>query len=387
MRYLVASLLLTRAAVAQQNACPIPRTSWPTGDWNVAVVDGGAPTAAIAALETDFFTLRMPDSDREGLRTDALAIVKGEAIIYERYARGYGVTTPHISWSVAKSVSSTLIGIAVGAGKLSLDDSICQVLTEYVGKAVCNIKVRNIITFSTGLGWQEGYESDPYNTSSVISMFFGEGAKDNLKFILGHKQIAAPGAAWLYSTGDAELAATVAKRALDAAYGAHSFWTVLFNRIGMTSAVVEQDPKGAPQGGSNVFATPRDYLKFGYLYLNRGCWNGSYILSPQWIADASKSSDAYVGYAADSETTPSGYMWWLNQPTPERKDSSGTVVRSAKPKPWADAPDDTIVAIGHWGQYVIVIPSRDVVIVRTGDDRKADLDINLLTTRALAVAQ
>ncbi len=360
------------------------RSSWPTQDWTSSPVNVTAKAAEIRALEQEFFTLTGKDRERIGLRTDALLIVKKGVIVYEKYARGYTASNPHISWSVAKSISSTLVGIASGAGALQLDDSICKYLTEYASKTeVCKIRVRDAITFGTGLKWQEGYEDGPRNTSSVISMLLGEGYRNQLKFLLGHAIAAAPGAQWLYSTGDAELAAALAKRALEPAYGANAFFTVLFNRIGMWSAVLEQDATGTPQGGSNFYATPRDYAKFGYLFLNGGCWEGQWIVPPGWVEVATTPSENYVANADDAQDVPSGYMWWLNKPTSAR----ATPVRSAKDKPWKDAPDDAYTAIGHWGQYVVVVPSKDMVIVRTGDDRNANVNINTLITLSDAVAQ
>ena len=85
----------------------------------------------------------------------------------------------------------------------------------------------------------------------------------------------------------------------------------------------------------------------------------------------------FVEFASVSEKTPSGYSWWLNKPHPKQM----------KPKPWADAPDDTFVALGHWGQRIIVVPSEDLVIARTGDDREGGIDVNELTKLCLAVTR
>ena len=374
-------------AQATPNPCATAakRSYWPTQDWNVGAALPVTKAGAVADLESAFFTLTGKDEERKGLRTDGLLIIKGGEIIYEKYARGYDKTNPHISFSVAKSISSALIGIAEGAGALKLDDSICVHLPEYANNTeVCKIKVRNVVTFSTGLAWQEGYENSPYNESSVISMLFGVGHKDQLKFILETPFAGEPGKRWSYSTGDAQLASAVAKRALEKKIGAGAFWSTLFTRIGMSTAILEEDLKGTPQGGSNFFATPRDYAKFGYLFLNNGCWGANpsqdIVVSPAWVAQSTTISDEYEKYAKDTEDIPSGYMWWLNKPT-----SAIAGTRTAKPKPWPNAPDDTYVAIGHWGQYIVVIPSKDVVIVRTGDDRNASVSIDQLVKLSLAV--
>ena len=213
--------------------------------------------------------------------------------------------------------------------------------------------------------------------SSPIAMLFGAGHRDQLGFILSHKLVAEPGKRWNYSTGDAELVSAVAKRALQKAHGRDAFWTLMFDKIGMTNATFEEDEKGTPQGGSMVFATLRDFAKFGFLFLNDGCWAGERILPEGWVKDSTTVSDVFNASAPDSETTPSGYSWWLNQPSAARN----------KPRPWADTPDDTYAALGHWGQRIIVVPSEDTLVVRIGDDREGSIDVNELTKFALGVSR
>jgi CubicO group peptidase (beta-lactamase class C family) len=374
MRALLALAALASSAAFAQSSCPT-RPSWPTTEWPQNLVDNTAKAAAIKDLEDYAFTLVGADKERKGYRTNALLIIKNGAIVYERYARGYDETRRHISWSVAKSVTSALVGVAQGEGLLSLDDSICETVTEYAGSDKCAITVRDAITFGTGLDWQEEYENSTYQVSSVLAMLFGEGHRDQLKHILDHRFAAEPGKTWRYSTGDAELASVIAKRALARAHGQDGFWKVLFDPIGMTSAVVEEDLHGTPLGGSMVFATPRDFAKFGFLFLNDGCWNGQRILPEGWVPASTRPSDVFKGFASVTEDTPSGYSWWLNTTVPPRM------------KPWPDAPDDAYAALGHWGQRVIVVPSADVVIVRTGDDRAGSLPSNELIKFSLAVAR
>jgi CubicO group peptidase (beta-lactamase class C family) len=368
-------LLGVLATTALAQTCPT-RASWPTDEWPTALV-GAEKRAEVKALEEYAFTLVGEDSERQGLRTDGLLIIKAGRVVYERYGRGFDETKRHISWSVAKSISSALVGIAVKEGALGLSDSICTHLTEFAGTPQCAITVKDAITFATGLGWQEEYENSTYQVSSVLAMLFGVGHRDQLRHILTHALLGEPGHRWSYSTGDSELAATLAKRALGVKYGPDAFWKVLFEPIGMKRVVVEEDVRGTPMGGSSVFATPREFAKFGFLFLNDGCWNGQRLLPVGWVITSTTPSDAFVETAPSDEVTPSGYSWWLNRATPSQN----------KPAPWADTPNDAYAAIGHWGQYIIVVPSSDVVVVRTGDDRRRGVSVNQLTKLALAVAQ
>lgn len=368
------ALLLPALAMAQN--CPT-RASWPTADWPKAPVDPVAKAAQIKELEDFAFTLVGKDSERKGFRTEGLLIIKNGAIVYERYAHGFDETKRHISWSVAKSFSSALVGVAVQQGALKLEDTICTSLPEYQGTDKCAITVKDAITFATALGWQEEYENASYQVSSVISMLFGSGHRDQLKHILTHKLVAEPGKRWSYSTGDAELASAVAKRALAKRNGEDGFYKLMLDKIGMGGAVFEEDGKGTPLGGSMVFATVRDYAKFGFLFLNDGCWGGERLLPEGWVKDSTTASDVFNNSAPDDETTPSGYAWWLNQPSLPRN----------KPRPWPDTPDDTYAALGHWGQRIIVVPSEDIIVVRVGDDRDGSIDVNDLMKFSLAVAR
>lgn len=374
-RALMALSLVVSAVAYAQAPCPT-RASWPTQDWPSAPVTG--KDAQLAALEKYAFTLTGKDSEREGLRTESVLIIKGGTIIYEKYGHGYARENRHISWSVAKSYSSALIGVAVKEGLVDLDASICQYLTEFKGRNVCAIRVIDTITFAPAMRWQEGYEHEPYQTSSVISMLFGEGHRNQLEFILGHDMIGEPGKHWRYSTGTSEVAAAIAQRALQGRHGRDAFWKLLFDPIGSGDAVFEYDAMGTPLGGSMVFATSRDFAKFGYLFLNDGCWAGERILPEGWVRDSTTPSEPFVNYAPEDEDTPSGYSWWLNAARPPP---------FPRERPWADVPDDAFAANGHWGQYIIVIPSLDLVVVRTGDDRNEHVDLNTFIKLAMEVAQ
>jgi CubicO group peptidase (beta-lactamase class C family) len=348
-----------------------PGYSWPSRTKEVSE----AKKAEITALEDYAFTLTGKDEERKGIRTDSVVIIKGGQIIYEKYARGWDELKPHISWSVAKSVTSALTGVAVQRGLLKIDESVCQVLEGQTEK-VCKITPHHLLEFGSGIDWQEEYEDQTYQVSSVISMLFGEGHRDMLSFILGHRTYAEPGVKWRYSTAESTVLAAVAKGALQPQLGKDWAWRGLFDLLGMRGVFLEEDAKGTPLGGSHVFATSRDYARFGYLYLQDGCWNGTRVLPEDWVTRSTQPSAPFVSSAGENEKTPNGWMWWLNK-----------AAGPAKEKPWPDAPDDAYSAIGHWGQYVVVVPSADVVIVRTGDDRSSGISLAKLIPLALEVAK
>jgi CubicO group peptidase (beta-lactamase class C family) len=367
--------MLTLALLSVLGQCP-GRASWPTQEWpdkTAAVAQSRA--AQVQALTDYAFTLVGADADRDGIRTDGLLVIKSGEIVYEKYGRGYSASNRHISWSVAKSITSALVGVAVNDGKLTIADSLCKYVSAR--DELCPITVRHMLEMGSGMHWQEEYENENYQSSSVISMQFGIGHRDMVSFVLNHKKEREPGTKFLYSTGEAHVLGEVVRQAMEPTYGKDWIWTELFNRIGMNSAVFQVDPKGTPLGGSYVFATPRDFARFAYLYLNDGCWEGNRLLPTGWVANSTKVAQTYMTGPPGTNDEPYGWMWWLNQ-----------VPIGFTALPWPDVPADTYAAEGHWGQYIFIVPSKDVVIVRTADDRdEASTDLNQLIKLSLEVAQ
>jgi CubicO group peptidase (beta-lactamase class C family) len=383
-----ASLLVALAANAQMCRA---RASWPTQAWPEALLKADMKVAEVKALEDFAFTLEGKPEERLGYRTNGLVVIKNGAIVYEKYARGWDASKRHLSWSVAKSISSTLVGVAVQQGLMDVNDSVCKHLTEYAGDpVVCAITVKHFLEFGSGLQWQEEYEDRSYQVSSVIAMLFGTGRRDQVRHVLTHRKLHEPGSMFAYSTGDAHVVSTLAKRALTGKHGANAFWSQLFDTVGMPSTVFEEDITGNPLGGSFVYATPRDFAKVGFLMLNDGCWADQRLVPVGWVQKATAVSDTFRAARGDCsgtrapadtfqlpcEDTPNGYMWWLNRPP-----------AAGIEKPWKDAPDDTYAALGHWGQRIIVIPSEDLVIVRVGDDRQGSIPVNELVKFVLPLVR
>jgi CubicO group peptidase (beta-lactamase class C family) len=379
------ALVVLCASVALAQTCPV-RGEWPTDGWPVRLVDPTKKAEALAALEKAVFTLEGTPEERKGFRTNALVVIHKGALVYEKYARGFDASKRQLSWSVAKSYSSTLVGLAAHQGLLSPDASVCTVLTDYAGTPVCDSTIEHFLTFSSGLQWQEEYENRGYQISSVISMLFGVGRRDQVKHVLTHRRLYAPGTQFNYSTGDAHVVAAIAKKALAGKHGPDAFWSQFFDVLGMSSTVFEEDASGNPLGGSFVYATPRDSAKFGWFLLNDGCWAGNRMLPEGWVRKATTISDAWKsnrgdcsgqkvgadGYQLPCRNIPNGRMFWLNQPPAD-----------GEPAPWPNAPADAYAAQGHWGQRIIVVPSKELVIVRFGDDRQAAMSSDLLVQNVL----
>lgn len=374
-RLLICTACLLAASEAAA-ACP-QDVVWPDPDWAEAPVLAGP---AALAFDEYLLTLVGADDERLGIRTDGVVIVHRGRIIHERYARGYGRDNRHLAWSVSKSFLNAMVGVGVLRGDLALDDSICD---HYVAAddEVCEISVDDLLGWGSGLDWNEGYESEPYYLSSVIAMLYGVGVGDMAAFTAAQGLAVPPGTRYSYSSGDSTLLAAVLAGALGPSLADSFPWDFVFDPIGMDSAVFERDRAGTFVGSSYVYATPRDLARFGYLFLRDGCWAGERLLPEGWVALSTEPNPSFLAgdndeWAASRDAVP-GRHWWLGLPLPDRMHESV----------WPSAPPDTFAAEGHWGQSIHIIPSADLVIVRTADDRDTTaVDDDRFLALALALA-
>ena len=278
-----------------------------------------------------------PDPERMR-RTRAVVVVKDGRIVAERYASGFGPDTPLPGWSMAKSVTGTLAGVLTRQGKL--DVAAPAPVAEWRGDGRAAITMGDLLRMSSGLAFTEDYWT-PF--SDVNVMLF---ASPDAGALAAAKPLdAVPGTRWAYASGTTNIVA----RAMRSAFPSHADYLAfprraLFDRIGMASAVLEPDASGTFVGSSFLFATARDWARLGILYAQDGVWAGERILPEGWVKySATPAPAAPVGQY--------GAQWWLK-------------LDGAAPE--ATLPADAFHASGHGGQFVTVIPSRQVVIVRMG---------------------
>ncbi|MFO7964116.1 MAG: serine hydrolase [Desulfobacterales bacterium] len=321
---------------------------WPEGK---AVSDHMSLSKKLAsALDMAF------DENSEALRrTRAVVIVYNGRIVAERYAPGITKDTPLLGWSMTKSVTNALVGILVKENKLDLAQTDLMPQWRKEGDPRSNITLDQLLRMSSGLAFLEAYE-EPI-TSDVNKMLFTASSASD--FAAEKPLEAEPGSKWYYSSGTTNIIARIAR---DAAQMSQTEWfrfpkEALFDKIGMKSAVLEPDPSGNFVGSSYMYATARDWARFGLLYLNDGVWSGERILPEGWVAySTTPTPHTEPGQAY-------GAQFWLNHPNPQRRISF--------------LPDDAFMALGHECQAVVIIPSRNAVVVRLGLYRGPDFEAPL----------
>ncbi|MBL8596660.1 MAG: serine hydrolase [Devosia sp.] len=266
----------------------------------------------------------------------AVVVVKGGEIIAEAYGEGFTADTPLLGWSMSKTVNAALIGRLSAAGLIGLDDAALR--PEWTD-ARRDITLRDLLGMESGLAFNEDYG----DVSDVNRMLFLE--PDMARFAAAQPQAEAAGAQFTYSSGTATLLARIwmdriGDRATALAYPRGA----LFDPLGMTSAELEADASGTLVGSSYMYATARDWARFGLFLLQDGVWDGTRLLPPGWVA-AMNASNGLPGNYSQMQS-------WLQGPNDE--DAAEGV------------PEDAFWLIGHDGQTVAIVPSEELVVVRLG---------------------
>ncbi|MBW2289674.1 MAG: serine hydrolase [Deltaproteobacteria bacterium] len=277
-----------------------------------------------------------------------MVVVHGGKLVAEAYreAEGYGPQSRFVSWSEAKSVTQALTGIAVRKNLLELHAP--APVTQWQGRddPRAAITLDQLLRMSSGLEWEEG--AGGLDDSSV--MLFGSGRRDMAAFAADKPASHTPGEHWAYATGTTMIVSGLVRDAVGGSEDAYRAFIAgeLLEPLGMTSAVAEFDPAGTFIGGTSFYASTRDYARFGLLYLRDGVWNGKRILPEGW-SDYSRSVTPHSDgkYAVH---------FWLG-PVGEAKALAAQGLA---------LPDDMYQARGMGGQFIAIIPSRDVVIAYNG---------------------
>ena len=273
-------------------------------------------------------------------RTRAIVVLQDGVVVGEGYAPGITSATPLNGWSMTKSVTGALIGTLVGEGRLALADRKLLAQWRAPGDPRGEIALEDLLRMRSGLRFSEVY-ADPL--SDVTRMLFD--GHDAAGFAASRPLEAPPGSAWKYSSGTTNILSLIARRAVGEAD--YPSWPrrALFDPLGMSSAVLKPDASGTFVGSSFLFATARDWARFGLLYAN----GGRGALPEGWAAfGASPTPQAPDGKY--------GAHWWLKLSS-ELGGATGAA---------AALPRDAFHALGHEGQCLTVIPSRRLVVVRLG---------------------
>ncbi len=313
--------------------------AWPTRSW---------PTAGLAA-DVDLGPLMDEAFDQGGPlhETYAVVLVHRGRLVFERYGgrlprlegpgRRVTESTPLLSWSMAKSMLHAVVGMLVADGRLSLDGPAPVPEWQGAGDPRREITLDHLLGMRDGLAFNEDYVDA--EASDVIRMLFGDGRADMAHFAADRPLAAAPGTRFNYSSGTSNVISGIVARQVGSGRDYRQFLADrLFGPLGMRSARARLDDAGTWVASSYVYATARDYARFGLLYLRDGAWEGGRLLAPGWVDHGRRprSVDPADGLLH-------GAHWWTG-----------------------GGGHGTFWAAGHDGQSIDVCPGLDLVLVRLG---------------------
>lgn len=278
----------------------------------------------------------------------AMLVIKDGKIAFETYQRGNTEKTRWMSMSVAKSISSTLAGIAIKDGLIKgLDAQVVDYVPELKGSAYDGVSVRDVLMMSSGVKWNETYTDPNSDRRALLKAQISQKPRSAVELMAKLPRAAEPGTLNTYSTGETQILGEIVRGAVKkplAEYLSEKIWAP----FGMeTDASWWLDsPDGVEIGGSGISATLRDYGRFGLFFMNNGVIDGKSILPEGWVKEATTPKTLKGGKKLDY-----GYMWWTAWTEPSIKDGAFS-------------------AIGIQGQNIYIDPVEKVVIVTFGAQPK-----------------
>jgi CubicO group peptidase (beta-lactamase class C family) len=314
--------------------------------------DGGAPggrdgtddawPAGTAVASTPALNRLLADDTLAGPGIRAIVVVDHGRIVAERYGAGFSATTPLLGWSMAKSVVAGLVGVLVKEGRLALDRPAGWSAADGGGRE--RIRIADLLAMSSGLRFNEAYGV----VSDVTRMLYLQ--PDTAGFARGQPLLHPPGEFWSYSSGTANILSRIVQDAagrLGAAVAAEK----LFKPLGMTTAIIETDEYGTLVGSSYMYATARDWARYGLFLQQGGVWQSQEILPRGYVAMMASPVVASGGEYGHGLV----WLWGSDGLTPGKDPDAAFGI-----------PVDTFWMEGHDGQSIAIIPSRQLVVVRLG---------------------
>ena len=299
--------------------------------------------------------------------TQAVVVVHRDRIIAERYAAGIGVDTPLPGWSATKSVTNALLGVLVRQGRLDMNAPAPIPAWSDPRDPRHAITPDQLLRMTSGLdAGQSLHDVSAFDPSAQMLFVEHDMAAFAARAPLAH----APGTHWNYTDPNTLLLSRIVRDLAGGDAGSTLAFVhrELFDKLGMRHATLEFDAAGTPIGSSHVWAPARDWARLGLLYLNDGVVGGERLLPPGWVDYSARQTPGaeYVGYAAG---------FWTN-----RGSGYGASYRIA-----AGMPADAFMARGSYGQYVVIVPSQQLVVVRLGPawTTRDDMDAVARLTREL----
>lgn len=332
--------------------------AWPSGNLvNDSAVVPGVDYNAVAEAVTEAFNDVDPEKP---VFTHAVVVVYDGKIVAERYAKGFDHSSRLMGWSMTKSITNALMGILVKDGKLKIDAP--APVAEWQNDERKSITINNLMQASSGLAWSESY----FLPSSEFHRMFIH-SDDKAAYAASLPLEKEPGTSFEYSSGTTNILSRMIRQTVSDENYYRFPYERLFYKIGMNHAIMEPDASGTFVASSYCFASARDWARFGMLFLNDGVWNGERILPEGWINYSTTPAPA-------APKREYGAQVWLNLGDPN--DSSKVE--------YPGLPSEAIIFDGFERNFVVIVPSKKLVVVRLGVTHNKNFSLANLVNGAIA---
>jgi CubicO group peptidase (beta-lactamase class C family) len=352
--HLIPALLCILAITACGPKISVPQQmadGWQTG----SLRDAGIKEKALSNLVGRIESNKIPN-------IHGILIVKGGKLVFEKYFEGhrfaydrelfqgerirFDVNVSHNTMSVTKAVTAATVGIAIDQGLIENEQQkVAAFFPEYsylFDEQKRKITIEHLLTMSSGMQWNEWDVPLASRENDLIQLFI---VTDPLDYILAKPLAHEPGSYWYYSGGDVNLLGVLFERATGRRIDEFSA-KYLFGPLGISVFDWSYLKPDIVYASGELFLRPRDLAKFGYLYLNDGVWKGTRVISKEWIKKSLQPHVSTGGRSKEGETY--GYQWWITTFT------------------YGEGSIPAYVRSGWGGQYVILLPSIDMLVVFTG---------------------
>ncbi len=314
---------------------------WPTKEWRICQPEE-------VGIRSDRLLEVFKYAANPRINTQGLVIIRKGYIVGEAYFGDFTRDSRHESFSIAKSFTSALIGIAIEKGFLKgVEEKVSKFYPEWqkpeTQEAKKRVTIRHLLTMTSGLEWNEEDYYKDRSQNDVYKMI--ESSEDYLQYVLEKPVTYEPGSRWYYSSGDSMLLSGVIEKStkMDVFEFASRY---LFKPLGLENIIWLKDPANHTITAWGIQATLREFAKFGYLYLKKGKWQNKQIIPEKWIEESLSPVSEKINHY--------GYQWWL--------------LPALKGYENSNIPRGTFLAWGIYTQQIFVIPEKDLVIVRLGND-------------------
>lgn len=320
-----------------------PHAPWPTHQWSKMTPEEQGMNSSQLELMLNHYV-------SNEIQIDGLLVIRHGFVVLEEYLANYGPEDVHHLFSCTKSVTSTLVGIALNMGYLETIDN--SVLSFFPGYNFSNpsprkdaVSVGNLLTMTAGISWNEEHYGGELNDYNKMVR-----SDDWIQYVLDKPMISDPGEVFEYNSGASHLLSAIIQESTNKSTLAFAVEN-LFEPLGITEYDWGEDPQGIYRGASRLKLKPSDMAKIGYLYLRDGLWDGTQILSQDWVQTTSIAQvhvDESLGYS---------YQWWI---LPEL---------------------GAYYALGWGYQSIIIVPAYDLVIVVTAATLDSSTEVESILKR------